>query len=133
MHETPGHTDHPRDQLAGPFAHWRRTRSHPAERMPQCLWTQAAALARVLPSCRVAQHLRLSPRDLQKHLATPPDSRSVPTSGFIEVPPTPGRPPAPQGMESELERPDGTRLHVRGPETTSSVTAWGQAFVEVAR
>ena len=47
--ETPLHTDHQLDQLAGQFEHWRRTRSHPSERMPKRLWKQAAALARVRP------------------------------------------------------------------------------------
>ena len=43
------HADHQLDQLAGQFEHWRQTRSHPGERIPQHLWDQAAALARVLP------------------------------------------------------------------------------------
>jgi hypothetical protein len=131
--ETPLPTDHRLDQLAGQFEHWRQMRLHPSERIPQRLWKQAAALARMLPYCRVAQHLRLSPSDLKKHMATPPDSRSVPTSGFVEVPPTPVWPPTTQVMEIELERPDGTRLRVRCPESTSSVTALVQAFLEVAR
>ena len=68
------HADHQLDQLAGQFEHWRQTRSHPSERIPQHLWDQAAALARVLPRSRVAQHLRLSPSDLNKHMATRPDA-----------------------------------------------------------
>jgi len=108
--ETPLHTDHQLDQLAGQFEHWRRTRSHRSERIPQRLWKQAATLARVLPYCRVAQHLRLSPSDLKKHLATPRDSQSVSTSGCVAVPLTPAWPLATQVMEIEIERPDGTRL-----------------------
>jgi hypothetical protein len=128
--ETPLHTAHQLDQLAGQFEHWRRTRSHPAERIPQRLWKQAAALARVLPYCRVAQHLRVSPRDLKKRMTTLPDSTSVPTSRFVEVPPTPAWPPATQGMEIELERPDGTRLRLRCPESTSPVAALVRTFLE---
>ena len=46
---TPLHTEHQLDQWAGQCEHWRRTRSHPAARIPQRLWDHAAALARVLP------------------------------------------------------------------------------------
>src|SRR6266568_4788815 len=94
--ETPLHTDHQLDQLAGQFEHWRRTRSHPAERIPQRLWKQAAALARVLPYSRVAQHVRVSPSDLKKPMAPPRDSRSAPSPQFVEVPPTPACFPATQ-------------------------------------
>ena len=73
--DTPLHTDHQLDQLAGQFEHWRRTRSHPSARIPQRLWKQAAALARVLPYSRVAQHVRVSPSDLKKHMATPHGSK----------------------------------------------------------
>jgi hypothetical protein len=131
--ETPLHTDHQLAQLAGQFEPWRRTRSHPSERIPQRLWKQAAALARVLPYCRVAQHVRVSPSDLNKHMATPRDSRAVPTSQFVAVPPTPAWPPATQSLEMELERPDGTRLRLRCPESTSPVAALVRTFVEMAR
>jgi hypothetical protein len=134
--DTPLHTEHQLDQLAGQFEHWRRTRSHPSERIPQRLWKQAAALARVLPYSRVAQHVRVSPSDLKKHMATPRDSKpaaSPPSPRFVEVPPTPACSAVTQVMEMELERPDGARLRVRCPESTSSVTALVQAFLEVAR
>jgi hypothetical protein len=134
---TPLHTDHQLGQLAGQFEHWRRTRSHPSERIPKRLWKQAAALARVLPYIRVAQHVRVSPSDLKKHMATPQrDSRSAPSPRFVEVPTTPTWPPvtqAPRSMEIELERPDGARLRLRCPESTSPVAALVRAFLEGAR
>jgi hypothetical protein len=130
--ETPLHTDHQLDQLAGQFEHWRRTRSHPAERLPQRLWKQAAALARVLPYSRVAQHVRVSPSDLKKHMATPRTSKPAPPPRFVEVPPMPARSAATQVMEMELERPDGTQLRLRCPASTSSVTALVRAFLEGA-
>src|ERR671917_354592 len=84
--------NHQLDQWAGQFEHWRQTRSHPSERIPQHLWNQAAALAQVLPRSRVAQHLRLSPSDLNKPMATRPKTRSAapltPTP-FVEVPSAP--------------------------------------------
>jgi len=131
--ETPLHTDHQLDQLAGQFEHWRRTRSHPSERIPEHLWKQAAALARVLPYCRVAQHLRLSPTDLKKHMATTRDSKPVTVPRFIEVPSMVAGSCATQVIDIELERRDGARLRMRCPESTSSVTALVQAFLEVAR
>jgi hypothetical protein len=123
---TPLHADHQLDQLAGQFEHWRQTRSHPSERMPKRLWKQAAALARVLPYSRVAQHVRVSPSDLKKHLATPQmahDPKPAPSPRVVEVPPTPAWPPATQAMDIELERPDGARLRLRCPESTSSLAA----------
>ena len=130
---TPLHTDHQLDQLAGQFEHWRQTRSHPSERIPQRLWDQAAALSRVLPYSRVAQHVRVSPSDLKKHMAAQHESRSTasPTPPrFVEVPPTPAWPPVAQAMEIELERPDGACLRVRCPESTSPVVALVRAFLE---
>jgi hypothetical protein len=129
----PLHTDHQLDQLAGQFEHWRRTRSHPADRIPKRLWKQAAALARVLPYSRVAQHVRVSPSDLKKHMATPYDSKPATSPRFVAVPPTPAWSSATQAMEIELERPDGARLRLRCPESTSSVAALVQAFLEGAR
>ena len=132
---TPLHTDHQLDQLAGQFEHWRRTRAHPSERIPQHLWKQAAALAQVLPYSRVAQHVRISPSDLKKHMATPRDSPSVtsPLSPrFVEVPSTPSWPSATPGIEMELERPDGVRLRLRCSDSASPVAVVVRAFLEGA-
>jgi hypothetical protein len=130
------HADHQLDQLAGQFAHWRQTRSYPSERIPQHLWDQAAALAQVLPRSRVAQHLRLSPSDLIKHMATRPEAtpatpRTAPP--FVAVPSVPACLPAPAAIEIDLERPDGARLHLRCPESTALVAALVRAFLEGAR
>ena len=131
--ETPLHTDHQLDQLAGQFAHWRRPRSPPAARMPKRRWKQAAALARGLPSRLVAQHVRVSPSDLKKPMATPRDSQPAPSPRCVDVPPTLAGSPATQVMEMELERPDGARLRWRCSESTASVTAWVPAFLAGAR
>jgi hypothetical protein len=130
---TPVHTDHQLDQWAGQFEPGRRTRSPPSERLPKRLWTQAAALARVLPYSRGAQPVRGSPSALKKPLAPPRDSKPATSPRGVEVPPTLAGAPATQGMERERERPDGARLRWRCSESTSSVTAWGQAFLEGAR
>jgi hypothetical protein len=129
--ETPLHTDHQLDQLAGQFEHWRQTRSHRGERIPQPLWDQAVALARVLPRTRVAQHLRLSSNDLKKQIAAQlePNARaSLPTPGFVEVPPAPASPQAPPLTEIDLQRKDGARLRLQAPDT--SLTAIVRRFLE---
>ncbi|HEX9871393.1 MAG TPA: hypothetical protein VGC99_22875 [Candidatus Tectomicrobia bacterium] len=132
---TPWHTDPQLKQLAGEFAHWRQSRSHPGERIPQHLWEQAATLARVLPRSRVAQHLRVSPSDLNQHMATLNGSRldAPPTPArCVEVPPPPVFPPATAAMEIELERSDGARLRLRYPESALPVAALVRAFLEGA-
>ena len=83
------HADHQLDQLAGQFEHWRQTRAHPSERIPQSLGDQAVALARVLPHTRVAHHLRLSSNDLKKRMAAQFESTPATPAGFVEVPPAP--------------------------------------------
>jgi hypothetical protein len=131
--ETPLHTDHQLDQLAAQFEHWRQTRAHSSERIPQHLWDQAAALARVLPHTRVAQHLRLSSSDLKKQMAAQCESQAVtpPTlPGFVEVPPVPDWPPAPTATQIELERPDGARLRIVTCESTLPLAALARTFLE---
>jgi hypothetical protein len=129
------HADHQLDQLAGQFEHWRQTRSHPGERIPQHLWDQAAALAQVLPRSRVAQHLRLSPSDLNQHMATRPEATPASprtSTPFIEVPSAPACVPATATMEIELERPDGARLYLKCPESTAPIATLVRAFLEGA-
>ena len=128
---TPLHTDHQLDQLAGQFEHWRQTRSHRGERIPQSLWDQAVALARVLPRTRVAQHLRLSAQDLKTHMAAeiePNAVASLTAPGFVEVPPAAHSPQAPPTTEIELQRKDGARLRLHAPETSLSTIV--QSFLE---
>jgi len=130
------HADHQLDQLAGQFEHGRQTRSHPGERIPQHLWDQAAALAQVLPRSRVAQHLRLSPSALNKHMATRPEGTPAAprmSTPCVEVPSAPAGLPAHAAMEVELARPDGARLHLRCPASVVPVATLVRAFLEGAR
>ena len=126
--ETPLHTDHQLDQLAGQFEHWRQTRSHPSERLPKRLWKQAAALAQVLPYSRVAQPVRVSPSDRKKPMATPRDSKPATSPRCVEVPPTPAWSSATQVVEMENELP---RSKLRGinpktpkPQNSCNWTSW---------
>ena len=127
--ETLLHTDHQLDQLAGQFEHWRQNRSSPRERIPQVLWDQAVALARVLPRTRVAQHLRLSSNDLKKHMAAELEPNAAlcrSTPGFVEVtsqeltllPAITTAAQASPTTEIELQRKDGARLRLQAPDTS---------------
>jgi hypothetical protein len=129
--EAPLHTDHQLDQLAGQFEHWRQTRSHRGERIPQALWDQAVALARVLPHSRVAQHLRLSPNDLKKQMAMQVELHATPgrtMPDFVEVPSAPPRAQVGPTIEIELQRQDGARLRLHAPDT--ALTAIVRSFLE---
>jgi hypothetical protein len=127
--ETTLHSDHQLDPLAGQFEHWRQSRTHPSERIPQPLWDQAVALARVLPHPRVAHHLRLSSNDLKKQMAKQTEADPVapaPTASFVEVPPAPTR--SQPSSATEIERPDGARLRLTGAEAPLATV--GPAFLE---
>jgi hypothetical protein len=131
--QTPLHAEHQLDQLAGQFAHWRQTRTHPHSQIPPDLWTQAVALTAVVPPSRVAKQLRLRLADLKKQIATRHAAPTAlpPTSlGFVEVPPVPARPPATATIQLELSRADGTRLCLHAPATTLPLDAVVHAFVE---
>ena len=126
------HADHQLDQLAAQFEHWRQTRPHPRDRIPQALWDQAVALTTEFPYTRVAKHLRLSAKDLQTHMAAEPTPRvevGPTTPGFVEVP-RPAPPEAPGGLEVELQRPDGIRLRLHSPDASLPLATIVKSFLE---
>lgn len=132
---TPLHAAHQLDQLAGQFEHWRQTRTHSRDRIPQALWDQAVALARVLPHSRVAQHLRLSANALKQQMTVTHQETTAAVSplplGFVEVPSAPGWPQPPLTTQVELHRADGTRLSIHSPASTLPLDALIRAFLEV--
>jgi len=131
--DTPLHSEHQLDQLAGQFEHWRQTRTHPGERFPQALWDHAVALASVLPPSRVAKQLRLRLTDLKKQIGTQHVSPTTvpPTSlGFVEVPAAPSWPPPPAATQIELSRADGSRLCIHCPAAALPLDVVIRAFVE---
>jgi len=130
---TPLHGDHQLDQLAGQFAHWRQTRTHPYERIPHELWDHAVALAAVLPPSRVAKQLRVRLMDLKKRMATRGEGTAAGSPlplGFVEVPSTPAGPPPAVVTQIELSRADGTRLCMHTPMSPLALEALVRAFVE---
>jgi hypothetical protein len=132
--KTPLQAEHQLDQLAGQFEHWRQTRIHPRDRIPQALWDQAVALTSALPPSRVAKHLRLGVTDLKKQMATTPQESTATAPpaplGFVEVPTAPSWPQATSTTQIELHRADGTRLCIRSPESTLPLAALVRAFLE---
>ena len=112
------HTEHQLDQLAGQFEHWRQSRSHLHDRIPETLWEQAVALTATLSPSRVAKHLRLRVSDLKAQIikrqgATAAQRHPHSASpSFVEVPQQPGQPQGLGGLEIEVHRPDGARLRV---------------------
>src|SRR2546428_6609400 len=125
--------DHDLRALAARFAHWRRTRAVPHERIPTVLWEQAAALSTVLPLSRVAQTLRLSRGALKAHRATHGNARSPEATpaarGFVEVTEAPAWLGLPSGVEVEVTRPDGTRLRIHYREAAPPLAPLVRGFL----
>jgi hypothetical protein len=129
--DTPLHADHQLDQLSGQFEHWRQTRSHSHERIPEHLWDQAVALTSTLSASRVAKHLRLGVSDLKQQIAKRQGQMTTPSvPGFVEVPPPPASIPGLGSLEVELHRPDGARLRIHSPDASLPLAAIVHCFLE---
>jgi len=118
MNDTIAQAEQSLSQLGERFEHWRQTRAHGHEPIPQSLWDEAVALSRVLANSRVAKQLRLSPSDLKKRrLAQSPPGAITATaapSAFVEltsIAPWQAQQGAPCLLE--IERADGTRMRLR--------------------
>ena len=130
------HTEHQLDQLSGQFEHWRQSRSHPHERIPEPLWEQAVALTSTLSPSRVAKHLRLRVSDLKEQItkrqastaAQRPPHPAPPS--FVEVQQPPVQPQVLGGLEVELQRTDGARLRIHSPDASLPLAAIVHSFLE---
>ena len=115
------------------FDHWRQTRSTRHDPIPDWLWEQATQLTSHLPLSRVAKRLRLNRQELKKRCGQsdppPPTSAApVPVPDFIEVKADPAW--LASGMTINLERPDGTRLHIDYRESQPPLVAVLHTFLE---
>jgi hypothetical protein len=131
--DTPLHADHQLDQLAAQFEHWRQSRSHPHDCIPETLWDQAVALTQTLSPSRVAKHVRLGGSDLKKQITKRQGQAAAHramASGFVEVPNPSARPQTLSGIEVELHRPDGARLRLHSPDASLPLAAIVQSFLE---
>ena len=104
------------------LATWRKT-SQPRQRIPEPLWTQIAALARIHGVSPVCRALRLDYYALKTRA-----SQKVPGSDFVEVKFAPAG-DGPQGCTAEFENPQGRKLLLRwsgspGPELLGAVQAF---------
>ncbi len=131
--QTPLHAEHQLDQLAGQFAHWRQTRTHPHSQIPPELWAQAVGLTAVVPPSRVAKQLRLRLADLKKQMATQhasPTAMPPASLSFVEVPLSPAGSQTPATTQIELHRADGTRLCIHTSVATLPLDALVRALLE---
>lgn len=115
--------------LTQQFAEWRQSRRTPRGRIPKPLWAQAVMLAQVLPCTRVATQLGLTPHALKRRRdATGSALASTPPPQFphfVEVAP-PWRSPT---AEVEVQRPDGSRMHIRYSESSPALVPLLQTFL----
>jgi hypothetical protein len=107
------------------LAAWRKTRPH-RQPIPETLWAEMAALARVHGASSVSRALRLDYYALKRRA-----NKSAPASDFVEVPFAPASEPA-RGCTAELQDRHGRKLLLRwssapGPELLGVVqTFWNQ-------
>jgi hypothetical protein len=122
------------EQLAKRFAHWRQCRATPKERIPTSLWDQAIALCQTRSPSRVAKHLGLCTSDLKKRCqahepCTPLSAGLEPPLDFIEVSTVSW--PQSCGVQIEMQRPDGTRLHLVSQDANAPLAELIRTFLEV--
>ena len=126
------HADHQLDQLSGQFEHWRQSRSHSHDRIPEHLWDQAVALTSTLSVSRVAKHLKLGGSDLKQQIAKRQGPTTIPRApGFVEVPSLPAQHLGLGSLEVELHRTDGARLRIHSPDASLPLAAIVHCFLEV--
>jgi hypothetical protein len=122
------------EQLAERFAHWRQCRATPKERIPTSLWDQATDLCQTRPPSRVAKRLGLCTSDLKKRCHMPPPHPPLPAAresslNFVEV--RPASAPLESSVHLEVQRPDGTRLHLACSHTDVPLLELVQTLLEV--
>ncbi len=129
----PSSSDQELDRLADQFAHWRKSRTTPRERIPQPLWDQAILLTQALPISRVAKRLGLCTADLKKRCVTPPTSSNkemlADTLNFVEV--SASSLWQTSSAEVDLQRADGARMHMVYRESQPPLAALVRAFLEM--
>ena len=130
---TPAQAEHQLTHVADRLAHWRQTRTTPAEPLPHYLWEHAIALTTTFSIARVATRLQVSGEELQQRCMAHHAALATPAStalGFVEVPAAPVWPLPTSGIELELHRPDGARLRIAAQEPHLPLLAVVRAFLE---
>src|SRR5918999_2374912 len=129
------HAEEALTELAERFEHWRQSRTHGRERIPEDLWDQAVALSTVLSNARVAKRLRLSPTDLRKQRvarqSTSASAGAETSPAFVDITPSmPWPTTAPTKTEVEFARPDGARMCIRARGSATPLVALVRTFLQ---
>ena len=129
------HAEEALTELAERFEHWRQSRTHGRERIPEDLWDQAVALSTVLSNVRVAKRLRLSPTDLRKQRVARQSPSAIAGAetppAFVDITPLmPWPTTAPTEIEVEFARPDGARRCIRSRASATPLVVLVQTFLE---
>ena len=117
---------HELQELGRQVAAWRQAQTRPAP-LPEAVWVQAAALARILGVSRVARTLGLGYYQLRDRLAP-----TVP-AGFVELSPPTQPTPAAAAMVVELRDGGGGQLTVRLAHDPATLRALAADFWRRAR
>ncbi len=130
----PSSNDPELEQLAERFSRWRQCRATPRERIPVSLWDEAIALCHTRPLSRVARRLGLCTSDLKKRCQMPQPDTAPPTAleaplNFVEV--TTASWPMSPSVQLDVQRPDGTRLHLACPQAGAPLIELFRTFLAV--
>lgn len=106
---------------------WRKVRPKPRCRMPEDLWRDVVALARVQGLHSVARALKVDYYSLKERMGSTCDTgNGKKRAAFVEVAVNPSMAPAGECVV-ELERPDGSRMTIR-TTNTADLVALGELF-----
>jgi hypothetical protein len=127
---SPAQAEEALTHLTHHFAQWRQSRRTSRGRIPPWLWAHAVALTATFSVTRVAKQLGLTPQALKRRRdlmsGSPAPQSSPQTPHFIEVAPA-WRTPT---TEVEVQRPDGTRLHITYSAASPALVPLLQTFLD---
>ncbi len=116
------------NQLRHQLDTWRQSQSG-SSRLPEALWTSAAAVAATHGVGSVARSLRLDYNKLKRQVPQHPTSSAlVSTTAFVELPLPTSVPLASSVCRIELSDRTGTKMTVDLPYDPTAVMGLAQAF-----
>ena len=115
------------NQLRHQLDRWRQSQSG-ATRLPEALWTSAAALALTHGVGPVARALRLDYNKLKRQMPAPAAAAPLAAAPFVEVRPREWLPQAATACRIELSDPQGAKMTVELPCDPATVVGVAQAF-----
>ena len=115
------------NQLRHQLDHWRQSQSG-ATRLPEALWTSAAALALTHGVGPVARTLRLDYNKLKRQVPLPAQAAPLAAAPFVELRPREWLPQAATACRIELSDPTGAKMTLELPCDPAMVVGVAQAF-----